>query len=1149
MAVRHPQTGEALRRVGGSGEAVAAIDATFSAPKSVSAVWALASPELRDQLEAAQERAVDRALAHAVEVVPMVRRRVNQTTVVRECAGEVLASSWRHTTARAVGGRPPDPQLHSHVVLHGALRGDGRVVAIESRAWLVHQREIGAAYRAQLALELGQLGFRVEAGTGRGDRYFELVGVPDGLRERWSARHHQVREAIEQRLVEKRTALQAEVDAGGQGSADAAVRLEALDRSEQLMPAEQRKVAMATRSAKSELTTAGDLDRAWWEAAQEHGFDARTVEQLRTTGPMVELDEHVLEQRIAGRLVEFDATFNAREARAVALEVATGGNPQRAIAALERLHDRGELLDLVDGRQTTREHRSLERSAVASAQRVAAGDVTEIPSGLVDREVDELQAGLAMQGAELAAEQEQAVRVACSGRQLVVIVGQAGTGKSTALAGVARAHQAAGRTVIVTSTGGQAAERLAGELAEQGVTTEGYSTAALEAGVKGGSVALGPLVTVLHDEAALASTREQAWLLAAAAETGARLVEVGDPRQSQAVGAGGLWPEIERAARGRGAYVELQKIVRARDPADRRDQALWRAGQHQRALAGYAQRGRLVLDETQARVEDLALEAAHAERRAGKNVIVVCQTSNDQLDALNARAQALRVQDRDLGEQAVPLRGRPYGLHAGDELVLRAPTVHPELGAVRNGSRGRVIDVTDNGNSATVRLSDGREGVWARAQLDAGKARLGYVSHSFPAQGQTADRGHLIADRLADAQGTYVALTRAREQTRIYASTQRLDIDPGPGVDDERGLQVARLAEALGRTQPEVPSIALPLAHEQHVTAEQARETLPPGPLVPGSPIAPGLPVTPGPASPGALADVDARAREELARSRVEVDRLAMIVETRPNEADVEWARNQARKCREDAQREGARAEVLAGEWQGMGRFARLGTRGQQIKTQLATAQEQQQHASVAANGFEEQAAQLAAAPGGPEEWEARHPGVREQHQAAQHAYEALLERHATVAVERPAEYLTLVLGDRPAQPAAQREAWDQAALGVERYRLDHQVDPGESTALGVLPDARGRQGIRRRSDWRHAGKTILDAREQLGLGRGSGSLEERMEQTIGITYDPDLREAQRLYRLNFPDAAGPKKTPSAKDLERARVQPPARERDRGIER
>jgi len=53
MAVQNPSTGGRLRAGGAGGQAVAAIDATFSAPKSVSAVWALGSPELRAGIEAA----------------------------------------------------------------------------------------------------------------------------------------------------------------------------------------------------------------------------------------------------------------------------------------------------------------------------------------------------------------------------------------------------------------------------------------------------------------------------------------------------------------------------------------------------------------------------------------------------------------------------------------------------------------------------------------------------------------------------------------------------------------------------------------------------------------------------------------------------------------------------------------------------------------------------------------------------------------------------------------------------------------------------------------------------------------------------------------------------------------------------------------
>ncbi len=95
----------------------------------------------------------------------------------------------------------------------------------------------------------------------------------------------------------------------------------ALEQSGQLLPAEQRAVAMSTRAAKGEgaLQTAGDLDRAWWQDAREHAFDARSVEALRGRGQAVDVAEpepgDELERRIVHRLTEFDATFAQREAR------------------------------------------------------------------------------------------------------------------------------------------------------------------------------------------------------------------------------------------------------------------------------------------------------------------------------------------------------------------------------------------------------------------------------------------------------------------------------------------------------------------------------------------------------------------------------------------------------------------------------------------------------------------------------------------------------------------------------------------------------------------------------------------------------------------------------------------------------------------
>jgi conjugative relaxase-like TrwC/TraI family protein len=252
MDVRRPDTGGELRRVGASGEAVAALDATFSAPKSVSAVWALGSPELRERIEAAHEIAIDRALDYAVRHVAMLRQRVDADTVLHAKAVGVVATSWRHTTARAVADQVPDPQLHSHVLLHAAHRRDGRLVAIDSRTWLQHQREVGAAYRTELARELATLGFPVERGTGRGERYFELAGVPQPLLDRWSSRHHQVQAAIRDRLTATERDLQAVIAEGGPAAADAHERLELLLTNGQLAPAEERLMGTSPAQARSQ---------------------------------------------------------------------------------------------------------------------------------------------------------------------------------------------------------------------------------------------------------------------------------------------------------------------------------------------------------------------------------------------------------------------------------------------------------------------------------------------------------------------------------------------------------------------------------------------------------------------------------------------------------------------------------------------------------------------------------------------------------------------------------------------------------------------------------------------------------------------------------------------------------------------------------
>jgi conjugative relaxase-like TrwC/TraI family protein len=812
MAVRRLDTGEPLRRAGGSGEAVAALDATFSAPKSVSAIWAVADPGLRAKIERAHEWAIDRALAYSVERVSMIRQRVDQETVIHAKPAGVIATSWRHTSARAVENQPPDPQLHSHVLLHGAVRRDGQIVAIDSRSWLVHRREVGAAYRTELARELNELGFEIQRGTGRGERYFEIAGVPTGLLDRWSSRHHQVQAAIRERLTDQEPALERIVAAGGLDSQDAAERLALLKRNGQLAPAEERLLSTLTRSVKTPVTHR-DLDEHWRRTAGSHWLDGPAVERLRSRArPSLSPADRA---KLLEGLTEFDATFPARDARAVALERSAGAPIASALEPLRELREADDILVLADGSGTTREHRGRERATVQVAERLADATVPPLAATVVARETERLDSELAERGGRLSAEQHRAIELACGIRPLVVIEGHAGTGKSTTLIGIARAHQAAGRQIIVTSTAAVAAERLARELTAAGVEASAHSTAALHNAITSGRIELGAGTTIIHDEAALASTREQERLLASVEESGARLIEIGDPRQNHPVGAGGLWPHLEQAARHAGAHVELTRNQRARDPADRRDQSLFRDGRYEHAIRGYAARDRVHITAEQPHAENQALDAAYADHSDRKTTIVIAQTSNEHLDELNARAQAIRHQYGQLGPDSLPVLGRPYAVRPGDEIQIRRTILDPEHGQLRNGTTAQIAGIDPDAHTVTLQLADEEKVTLDAGQVARADIRLAYVQHPFPAQGHTTDTAHLIIAEHATREGSYVALTRAREQTHIHA------VHPGDEPFD--GDRLKQLAERMSRTEPDLPSIHTPLANEAGIRAELAR--------------------------------------------------------------------------------------------------------------------------------------------------------------------------------------------------------------------------------------------------------------------------------------------------------------------------------------
>ncbi len=172
-------------------------DATFSAPKSVSVLYALGDRDDVRAVVAAHDAAVAGAIGYLERHACRVRRGGIHGRGVRfEAGGGMVAAAFVHHTSRA-----GDPQLHTHVLIANATPGpDGRWTGIDSAGLFAHAKAATAVYQALLRRGLVErLGLSFElSGDGTGD----IVGVPAEVRAKFSKR----RAAITEHMRKKGTA-------------------------------------------------------------------------------------------------------------------------------------------------------------------------------------------------------------------------------------------------------------------------------------------------------------------------------------------------------------------------------------------------------------------------------------------------------------------------------------------------------------------------------------------------------------------------------------------------------------------------------------------------------------------------------------------------------------------------------------------------------------------------------------------------------------------------------------------------------------------------------------------------------------------------------------------------------------------------------
>ena len=185
-------------------------------------------------------------------------------------------------------------------------------------------------------------------------------------------------------------------------------------------------------------------------------------------------------------------------------------------------------------------------------------------------------------GLTLSGEQQAALRHVTAPRDLGLVIGYAGSGKS-AMLGVAReAWEAQGYTVRGAALSGIAAENL-----EQGSGIASRTIASLEHQWGRGRDQLGAGDVLVIDEAGMIGSRQMERLATAAAEAGAKLVLVGDAQQLQAIEAGAAF----RLLTEQHGACEISAVRRQHEDWQRdatRELATGRTGE---ALARYDQAG------------------------------------------------------------------------------------------------------------------------------------------------------------------------------------------------------------------------------------------------------------------------------------------------------------------------------------------------------------------------------------------------------------------------------------------------------------------------------------------------------------------------------------------------------------------------------
>lgn len=771
LAGYNPRTGEALVQNAGEAGRCMAIDLTFSPRKEYSLAFIAADTKQREGMTQAFHLARDKALG-------LISKGVN-TRAGKRGKRQVAIDGLVIRAVDHIDSRAGEPQWHCHaVVANVALDADGEWRSVDFSELMQTTGSLQEAaqevFARELAIGFQRLGFGIERerildederDTGKVAN--KITGIDQATCDAFSSRRQEIKDAI------KEAAEEGETLTGGEA-------------------------AMRTRSTKelsaSEVLVAGRT-RLEELAAMTPGHFVRADDLLLL--PSSELEKEKSAATWFDELHAMESQWNRLSLIAkLSRELPLGTDidiPAEADRLLAEWEANGTIIRLKDdpdrqqARWCSRDQWFLEVGVLPAAK------AREDDQGLrLSRAAAEVAIALHEKAmsekfekeVQLTDEQKASVvHVLCETGGLACIIGQAGTGKSASAGAYIRAFEAAGRRVIGTSTSQAATDNL-----KQEAGIEGYNCAELLHALDSGKLTLGRDDVVVLDEAGMVGAKTFRRIQKHVDRAGGKLVAVGDPKQLEAIEAGGPFAELCKQF----GAAEITQIQRQRNVEERAmAEAFYddkKTGQD--LVDEMLAKGMLRAEKKQ--IKALS-EAYLADTRAAQDKLIVVHTHNDAASVDHYVRKGLKAEGK-LNEEVAKTLTLGSGEYERELEVCLGERIRFQKNDRKDKDGHRKWNNNDIGTVVSMRKPRGKKGVVLVIKMDddgrtvevdtAKFHRFGYAyartAHS--AQGLGAESVYWLArGGMIDRNAGLVAMTRTKENFHAFASPE----------------EVARLASAL----------------------------------------------------------------------------------------------------------------------------------------------------------------------------------------------------------------------------------------------------------------------------------------------------------------------------------------------------------------